>query len=70
MTDIDGNAISEWLKQHQKLDVTPERAQEIATIAFRLNRVTLEAAMAQESLDDPARYFHTLADLADFKRET
>ena len=54
MSDIDGDAISAWLKQHQDLDVTPERAKEIAKIAFRLNSVTLDAAMAQDSLDDPA----------------
>ena len=69
MSEINGHAISSWLKRHQDLDVTPERAQEIATIALRLNRVTLDAAMAQESLDDPARYFHTLVELADFKRD-
>jgi hypothetical protein len=69
MSEIDGHAISAWLRQHQDLDVTPERAQEIATIAFRLNRVTLDTAMAQDSLDDPARYFRTLVELADFKRD-
>lgn len=68
MSGIDGEAISAWLKEHQDLDVTPERAREIAAIAFRLNRVTLDTAMAQENLDDPARYFHTLVELADFKR--
>ncbi len=69
MSEIDGDAISAWLKEHQDLDVTPERAKEIATIAFRLNRVTLDAAMAQDSLDDPARYFRTLVELADYKRD-
>ena len=70
MSEIDGDAVSAWLKEHQHLDVTPERAKEIATIAFRLNGVTLDAAMAQDSLDDPARYFRALVELADFKRET
>ncbi len=70
MGEIDGDAISVWIKEHQDLDVTPERAKEIAAIAFRLNRVTLDAAMAQEHLDDPARYFRTLVELADFKRGT
>ncbi len=68
MEEIDGGAVAAWLKQHQDLDVTPERAGEIAAIAFRLNRVTLDAAMAQADLDDPARYFRTLVELADFKR--
>lgn len=70
MSEIDGDAVSAWLKEHQHLDVTPERAKEIATIAFRLNGVTLDAAMAQDSLDDPARHFRALVELADFKRET
>ena len=70
MSEIDGAAIAAWLKQHQDLNVTPERAKEIAAIAFRLNGVTLDAAMAQETLDDPARYFRTLVELADFKRES
>lgn len=69
MSDIDGEAISGWLKRHQDLDVAPERAREIAEIAFRLNRVTLDEAMARADLDDPARYFRALVELADFKRD-
>ena len=68
MSGIDGEAISVWLKRHQDLDVAPDRAREIAEIAFRLNRVTLDAAMARTTLDDPARYFRALVELADFKR--
>ena len=30
MSDIDGEAISAWLKRHQDLDIAPERAREIA----------------------------------------
>ena len=70
MSEIDGDTVSAWLKEHQHLDVTPERAEEIATIAFRLNGVTLDAAMERDSLHDPARYFRALVELADFKRET
>ena len=69
MSEIDGDAISAWLNEHQHLEVAPERARELATIAFRLNGVTLDAAMAQDSLDDPARYLRALVELADFKRE-
>ncbi len=69
MSDIDGEAVSAWLKRHQDLDIAPERAQEIAEIAFRLNRVTLDAAMERTDLDDPARYFRALVELADFRRD-
>ena len=69
MSDIDGEAVSAWLKRHQDLDIAPERAREIAETAFRLNRVTLDAAMERTDLDDPARYFRALVELADFRRD-
>ena len=70
MDEIDGRNISDWIKRHQSLDINNERSAEIATIAFRLNRVTLDYAMTQETLDDPSCYFRALRSLAEFKKIT
>ena len=69
MADSAGKAVAEYLAEAQDLELSPVRAAEIAAIAKRLNRVTLDAAMQRPKLDDPARYYAVLADWVDSKRE-
>ncbi len=56
--------IAEQLAQTQALEVTPERAGELWTVAARLNRVTLSAAMKMGTLGDPACFSKALVDSA------
>ena len=65
-----GTAVAEYLAKAQDLELSSERAAEVAAIATRLNRVTLDAAMQRSMLDDPARYYAVLAGAVDSKTET
>ncbi len=56
--------IAEQLAQTQALEVTPERVGELWTVAARLNRVTLSAAMKMGTLGDPACFDKALVDCA------
>lgn len=69
MTKSTGRAVAAYLAETQELALSPARAKEISTIAARLNRVTLEAAMQRSSLDDPARYYAVLAGVLDSKTD-
>ena len=64
-----GKAAAAYLAEVQDLELTPERAAEVAAIATRLNRVTLNSAMKRTKLDDPARYYAVLAGVLDSKTE-
>lgn len=56
--------IAEQLARTQDLEVSPERAAELWTVAERLNRVTLSAAMQMATLADPACFDKALVDAA------
>ena len=64
-----GTAVAKYLAEAQDLELSSERAAEVAAIATRLNRVTLDAAMQRPMLDDPARYYAVLAGAVDSKTE-
>lgn len=56
--------IAELLAQTQDLELTPQRAAELWRVVERLNRVTLSAAMAMGTLEDPACFDKALVDCA------
>jgi hypothetical protein len=64
MAERDADAARAFLKECQGIELSPERAGQIAANAERLGRIALEMAMRRQRLEDPARFFAVLAGAA------